>query len=351
MTPDDAMLWFACDYMEGAHPAVLQRLIDTNMDHEPGYGADRLSQAAREKIRLACEAPDAEIHFLAGGTQANACVIDALLAPYQGVIAAKTGHIAVHESGAIEHGGHKVIELEQEYGKISADAVRACCQGWCSDENRDHVVMPGAVYISQPTEYGTLYTRAELEAISAACREFGIALYVDGARLAYALACPSNDVDLPDLARLADAFYIGGTKCGALLGEAVVFPQAGRVPHFFAQVKQHGALLAKGRLCGAQFDALFTDRLYWQVGKTAIEAADRIRAALAQLGYQLAIDTPTNQLFVTLDARQLEMLSSRVVVEPWETTAEGRRVIRIATSWATSTADVDALIEALRACA
>ena len=252
---------FASDYMEGAHPQILQRLLETNLEKTAGYGFDKYSEAAREKIRKACEAPEAEIFFLVGGTQTNATVIDALLCSYQGVIAAETGHISTHESGAIEHSGHKVLALPGENGKLSAETVRACLDTYRLDENRDHTVMPGMVYISQPTEYGTLYSLAELEALNGVCRAAGIPLYLDGARLASALACPENDAHLPDLARLCDAFYIGGTKCGALFGEAVVFPKKNTVPHFFTIVKQHGALLAKGRIAWMQFDALFTDGL------------------------------------------------------------------------------------------
>ena len=226
-------LSFASDYMEGAHPEILRRLMETNLKKTAGYGLDAYSEAARQKIRVACDAPEAEIHFLVGGTQANATVIDAMLRPWQGVVAARTGHVSVHEAGAIEFGGHKVLELEPANSKITAEQVRHCFEGWRQDGNREHMVMPGVVYISQPTEYGTLYTLSELEAIHRACRESGMALYLDGARLAYALACPENDATLSDIARLCDAFYIGGTKCGALFGEAVVFPKPGTAPHFF----------------------------------------------------------------------------------------------------------------------
>ena len=255
-------LSFSCDYLEGAHPAILQRLCETNFAQTAGYGTDEYCESAREKIRAACGAPNAEIHFLVGGTQTNATVIDALLRSYEGVIAADTGHISVHEAGAIEFGGHKVLTLPQENGKITASQIRALLDQYEDDANRDHTVMPGMVYLSQPTEYGTLYSKKELAAISALCREKRLPLYIDGARLAYALACPENDVTLRDLAALCDIFYIGGTKCGALLGEAVVIPQPGLIPHFFTIIKQHGALLAKGRLLGIQFDTLFTDGLY-----------------------------------------------------------------------------------------
>lgn len=340
-------LFFASDYMEGAHPAILNRLLETNMAHTAGYGLDEYSESAREKIRAACEAPEAEIHFLVGGTQTNATVIDALLRPWQGVIAAETGHIAVHEAGAIEFGGHKVLTLPQRDGKLSSEEIARCVEAYQMDDNRAHTVMPGMVYLSQPTEYGTLYSLSELEAISAVCRGAGMRLYVDGARLAYALATPENDVTLPDLARLCDAFYIGGTKCGALLGEAVVFPRPDTAPHFFTVVKQHGALLAKGRIAGLQFDTLFSGGLYDAIGKSAVEAADRIRAALDAKGYAQPFVAPTNQVFVALDPEKAAALARRVEMGFWENLPDGRVVMRLATSWATTAEDVDALIEAL----
>ena len=347
MNNDTAKLSFASDYLEGAHPAILQRLVETNLEKTPGYGEDEYSESARRRIRAACAAPEADVYFLVGGTQANATVIDALLRPYQGAIAAESGHINVHESGAIELGGHKVLALAQENGKLTAQAVERCAQGYWQDDNREHMVMPGLVYLSQPTEYGTLYSLSELEAIRAVCDRYSLSLYLDGARLAYALSCPENDVTLKSLARLCDAFYIGGTKCGALFGEAVVFPQHDRVPHFFTIVKQHGALLAKGRIAGLQFDTLFTDGLYERLGRHAVAAADRLRAALRENGYELAFPAPTNQIFLVLDEAQREALSRRVEMSFWETRADGRTVVRLATSWATAPEDVDALIALL----
>lgn len=338
---------FASDYMEGAHPEILRRLLETNLIKTPGYGLDAYSESAREKIRATCAAPEAEVFFLTGGTQTNATVIAALLRPYQGVIAAESGHIAVHEAGAIEHGGHKVLGLPANDGKLAAETVRAYIDAYLRDDNRDHTVMPGMVYISQPTEFGTLYSRAELEALSAVCRENGIPLYADGARLAYALACPENDVTLPDMARLCDAFYIGGTKCGALLGEAVVFPERGTAPHFFTVVKQNGALLAKGRAAGLQFDTLFTDGLYFKVGGQAIRAAARIRAALTEKKYELTFPSPTNQIFITLTREKLAALSEKIGMSFWENLPDGRTVMRICTSWATTDEDTDSLIACL----
>ena len=342
---------FSCDYMEGAHPTILQRLIETNFAQMPGYGADDYCESAREKIRAACGAPNAEVHFLVGGTQTNATVIDALLRSYQGVVAADTGHISVHEAGAIEFGGHKVLTLPHRNGKISAEQIASLLRVYEKDVNHDHTVMPGMVYLSQPTEYGTLYSREELSAISALCREKHLPLYVDGARLAYALACPENDVTLKDMAELCDIFYIGGTKCGALLGEAVVIPQPGLIPHFFTIIKQHGALLAKGRLLGLQFDTLFTDGLYQRIGEAALRAAEDIRTALRANGYQLCFASPTNQTFCLVDREQMEKLREYVDFSQWEVYDEMHTIIRFATSWATKDEDVCTLCRILRDCA
>lgn len=340
-----AQLAFASDYMEGAHPAILKKLAETNLIKSAGYGLDEYSEAAREKIRKACNAPEAEVHFLVGGTQTNATVIDALLTSYQGVIAAETGHVSSHEAGAIEAGGHKVLTIPQTDGKISAEKVEEVLNTFKEDGNRDHMVMPGMVYISQPTEYGTLYSRQELEALSQVCRRNGIPLYLDGARLAYALACPANDVTLEDIVACCDAFYIGGTKCGALFGEAVVFPKPGLIPHFFTIVKQHGALLAKGRILGIQFDVLFENDLYEHIGEPAIAAADKIREGLKENGIELYLDAPTNQVFCVLDNAFMEKLAQKVEFSFWEKKDETHTVIRFATSWATTMEDVHELIK------
>ena len=340
-------LFFASDYMEGTHPAILQRLLENNFVKSTGYGFDDFSDAARQKIREACNAPEADVFFLVGGTQTNATMIDAMLQQYQGVIAPESGHIAVHEAGAIEFNGHKVISLPQKLGKITGGSIRNCLETYWNDDNCEHMVMPGMVYISQPTEFGTLYSLQELDAISAVCREYHIPLYMDGARLAYALACPENDVTLPDIARLCDAFYIGGTKCGALFGEAVVIPQHNFVPHLFTIIKQHGALLAKGFVAGIEFDTLFSNGLYSEIGRNAIETADRIRTALIQKGYQLVFDSPTNQIFILLEKEQAKNLSEKIVMGFWENPDENHTIMRIATSWATKADDVDALIRVL----
>ncbi len=342
-------IYLASDYQEGAHPSIMKRLMETNMEHTPGYGTDDYSASAIEKIRRACDAPNAAVHFLVGGTQTNATVIDALLASYQGVIAAESGHISVHEAGAIEFGGHKVLTLPHHYGKIAARELDAYCDTFEHDGNRDHMVMPGMVYISHPTEYGTLYSLKELSAIRKICDAHHLKLYVDGARLAYALACPSNDVTLPDLARLTDAFYIGGTKCGCLFGEAVVLPNPELIPHFFTIIKQHGALLAKGRISGIQFDTLFTDDLYSKIGEPAIKAADKLREILTSHGFRLAFDSPTNQVFVIAEDSILPKLDTHVAYSFWEKYDDSHTIIRFASSWATTMDDVNAFAAILDA--
>ena len=340
-------LTFASDYMEGAHPLILKRLAETNLEKSSGYGTDEYSESAREKIRAACGMPEADVFFLAGGTQTNAVMIDALLRPWQGVISAKSGHISVHEAGAIEFCGHKVLTLPHRDGKLTAEAVRGCVEEYLQDDNRDHMVMPGMVYLSHPTEYGTLYSLAELRAISEVCRGYRIPLYLDGARLAYALACPENDITLTDLGALCDAFYIGGTKCGTLFGEAAVIPDRSLVPHLFTMIKQHGALLAKGRIAALQFDTLFTDGLYLRIGRPAIEAAARIREALTARGYDLFPFSPSNQIFLRMDRKQAEALGEKAEMSFIEQTEDGRVIMRIVTSWATTPEETDRLIACL----
>ena len=340
------MVSFENDYVEGAHPAVLQRLIDTNRERLPGYGADAYCARAAEKIREACACDKADVSFLTGGTQANAVVLSALLHSYEGVVAAETGHINGHEAGAIEYTGHKILALPQQAGKFSPEALERFVAGFYADENHAHMVHPGAVYLSYPTEYGTLYTKRELEAIAATCRRYGMRLFLDGARLGYGLASVEADVTLPDLARLADAFTIGGTKMGALCGETVVFP-SGAPSHFLTTVKQHGALLAKGRLLGVQFDALFTDGLYLEIGRHALEMAARMKAIFTQKGYPLHLASPTNQQFVVLTDAQAERLREHVAFSFWERLDGGRMVARFATSWSTTPEDLRLLEAAL----
>lgn len=340
------MQHFDSDYMEGMHPAILEALVRTNMQKTTGYGLDEYCVAAREAIRKACAAPDAEVHFLVGGTQTNSTVIRALLRPHEGVVAAATGHIAVHESGAIEAGGHKVLTLPHKEGKISAAQVDEYLEWFYADESFEHMVFPAMVYLSLPTEYGTLYSLAELEAMAEVCRKWNLKLFVDGARLGYGLAAAECDVTLADLARLCDAFYIGGTKCGAMFGEAVVM-RKGLVPHFFTIVKQQGALLAKGRMLGIQFLTLFTDNLYLDIARHAVEQAARLKAAFVANGYELYYNSPTNQVFVTLDKEQEEHLRELTTFTEWERLEDGRLVVRLATSWATKPENVDKLIAEL----
>ena len=341
------MLYFNCDYMEGAHPKILERLAETNLDHTLGYGEDPYCLSAKGKIRLACGCPEAEIFFLIGGTQTNATVIKGLLRPYEGVIAAKTGHINVHEAGAVEATGHKVLALPHRDGKLDAGEVRSRLEAFYRDGSCTHMVQPGMVYISHPTEFGTLYTKSELEGLKAVCADYGLKLFLDGARLGYGLAAKGTDVTLEVLAQCCDVFYIGGTKVGALFGEAVVFPKKGTAPGFFTLVKQQGALLAKGRLLGIQFDTLFTDGLYFKISAHAIEMAERLKGILDRAGCSFWLDSPTNQQFVVLGKEQRKALEGKVSYEPWEELGDGKLAVRFATSWATRREDLDRLEEIL----
>ncbi len=340
----------ASDYQIGAHEKIMQRLCETNMMSTSGYGTDEFCESARKRICEACKCPEADVHFLIGGTQANATVIDALLKSYQGVIAADSGHISVHEAGAIEFGGHKVLTIPNKNGKIAGTDLDKYCETFYNDGNHDHMVMPGMVYISQPTEYGTLYSLEELTQLSEICKKYKMPLYVDGARLAYALACEENDVKLDDLARLCDVFYIGGTKCGTLFGEAVVIPNKETIPHFFTIIKQHGALLAKGRMLGVQFDTLFEDDLYLNIGKPAIIAANKLRAFFRENGYKLIFENPTNQVFVVLENNLMKKISEVAEFSFWEAYDENNTIVRFASSFATTDDDIDKFIELIRSC-
>lgn len=341
------MLAFENDYSEGAHPRILQRLLETNMEQASGYGADPYSESAIEKIKSACECPQAQIRFLVGGTQTNQTVIDSMLQSYEGVIAADTGHVSLHEAGAIEFTGHKVISLPQKEGKLAAQTVKDYLAKFYGDDNRDHMVFPGMVYISHPTEYGTLYSKRELEQISQVCNEYDIPLFMDGARLGYGLMSKQTDVSLPDIAKLCDVFYIGGTKVGALCGEAVVFTKNNTPKHFMTMVKQHGALLAKGRLLGVQFDALFTDDLYFEISRHAIEMAECLKEVLSEKGCTFYLESPTNQQFIVLDNDKLKQLEGKVGYSFWEKADDNHTVIRLATSWSTKPEDIEALRELL----
>lgn len=338
------MLSFESDYTEGAHEKILQRLIETNMEQLSGYGSDAYCSSAKEKIREVCGCPEAEVFFLVGGTQTNQIMIDALLKPYEGVVAAKTGHVNCHEAGAIEYTGHKVLEIPEHQGKIFAGELEAYVQTFWEDENYEHMVFPGMVYISHPTEYGTLYTKEELKQISAVCRKYGMPLYMDGARLGYGLMSLDTDVTLQDVAEYCDAFYIGGTKVGALCGEAVVFTGKKMPPHFLTIVKQHGALLAKGRLLGIQFDTLFTDDLYLEISRHAIEMAELMKEGLHKKGCRFYLESPTNQQFLILENTQMERLKEQVAFSYWEKADDTHTVVRFATSWATKKEDVEKLI-------
>ncbi|MBQ1351483.1 MAG: low specificity L-threonine aldolase [Oscillospiraceae bacterium] len=337
------MISFESDYIEGAHPRILQRLTESNLEQLPGYGTDLYCASARKRIKAACACPDGAVHFLVGGTQTNLVVIAALLQSYEGVIAAKTGHINVHEAGAIEYTGHKVLELPQHAGKLSPSELLAYLQAFYQDETHPHMVFPGMVYISHPTEYGTLYTKEELTELSNICRAYEIPLFLDGARLGYGLASLQTDVTLSDIAALCDVFSIGGTKVGALCGEAVVFPGRNAPLHFLTIAKQHGALLAKGRLLGIQFDTLFTDRLYWKISRHAIEMAEQLKQIFREKNYPFYLETPTNQQFILLENRQMENLKQKVGFSFWQTAGERHTVVRFATSWATKQEDMDLL--------
>lgn len=341
------MLYFVNDYSEGAHEAILQKLLDTNMEKLSGYGSDSYCESAKEKIRKACGLPKADVYFISGGTQTNQLVIDSVLQKYEGVIAAATGHINAHEAGAIEHTGHKVLALPEKEGKLSPDTLLSYLTNFYADENHEHMVFPGMVYISHPTEYGTLYSKEELTRLSEICGQYQLPLYMDGARLGYALACPETDLTLPDIAKYCDIFYIGGTKVGALCGEAVVFTKENTPSHFITLIKQHGALLAKGRLLGIQFDVLFTDNLYYEISKNALLTAARLRRALKEKNYTFYVDSPTNQLFPVLEDESLHRLQEKAAFSFWEKYDETHTVVRIATSWATTMEDVEALISFL----
>ncbi|HFI0065752.1 TPA: low specificity L-threonine aldolase [Streptococcus suis] len=342
------MLHFENDYNKGAHPVLLEALVASNQEGLSGYGTDCYTQSAIDKIRQAIACPQAQITFLAGGTQTNQIAINSMLASYEGVIAADTGHISTHEAGAIEFSGHKVLTLPHHEGKITASEVDNFIKDFYADANHAHMVHPGMVYISHPTEYGTLYSKAELTDLARVCRRYQIPLYLDGARLGYGLASLDTDVDLPAIAELTDLFYIGGTKMGALLGEALVFTKNNQPKHFTTLVKQHGALLAKGRVVGVQFDRLFTDDLYLELGRHAIAMAEQLIEILEEKGFQFHLKSPTNQQFVIVKNEELPKLSeSGIAYSFWEKYDDSHSIIRFATSWSTSQADIERLKEIL----
>ena len=345
------MIHLESDYNNGAHQTVLRHLIETNDERTQSYGADSFSEHATNLIREACEAPDAQVWFLVGGTQTNATIIDSVLQRYEGVICTETGHINVHEAGAVEFTGHKVITLPSHEGKLDAAELQAWLKAYFADETAEHMVRPGMVYITFPTELGTLYTVSELKALHDVCQTYGLLLYVDGARLAYGLAA-SPDVTLPLLAKLADVFYIGGTKCGALCGEAVVFPKGNAPVHMLSRIKSHGALLAKSRLVGVQFESLFSkegnETLYSSIGRQAVALAMRLRSLFVEkLGYKPFIDSPTNQQFYIIPNSDMERLRQHIGFEVWCPVDEQHTACRFVTSWATTEEEITELYNKL----
>ncbi len=342
------MIQFQCDYNEGAHPLIIQRLAETNMTQTVGYGEDPYCEEARRLIKEACQREDIDVHFLVGGTQTNTTVISHTLRPYQGVLAATSGHINVHETGAIESTGHKVLAISSDDGKLTAAQIEEAMVAHELEDGPEHMVQPGMVYISYPTEIGTIYSQAELLAIRTVCDKYGLPLFVDGARLGYGLCSPSCDIDLPKLAQLADIFYIGGTKVGALFGEAVVITNDRLKRDFRYSIKRHGGMLAKGRLLGIQFSTLFTDGLYLKISRQAINEAMRIKKALEDKSIELLIDSPTNQQFPIFDNKQAKRLGKDFLLSPWQHIDGTHCAVRICTSWATQSENVDKLIAAIK---
>ncbi len=342
------MISFESDYTTGAHPEILRRLADTNMAALSGYGSDRFSESAISKIRECCGCPNGQVFFAMGGTQANQLVVSTMLKDYEGVLSADTGHINTHEAGAMEYGGHKVLILPSHVGKMNAEDLSTYLKNFYADGNHEHMVFPGMVYISHPTEYGGLYSKKELTDISLVCRSYHIPLYLDGARLAYGIAATGTDVDLRDIAEISDVFYIGGTKAGALCGEAIVFAKNNMPKHFAALAKQRGALLAKGRLLGIQFDTLFTDNLYYKNGKHAIAQKDKLVSILKKAGFRFYYESPTNQQFVIVENSFLKKLAEKVSVSFWERYDDQNTVVRFATSWSTPDEDISELEAVLK---
>ncbi len=339
---------FESDYNNGCLPEILRRLSETNDEKSSGYGFDPYTERAKDRIRKACDMTEAEVHFLVGGTQTNATAIDSLLQGCEGVLSVDTGHINVHESGAVEAFGHKVLVLPGiAGGKIAASQIDDYMRKFLADETYPHMVQPGMVYITLPTELGALYSRKELADIYTVCQQYGLRLYVDGARLGYGLMAEGNDIDLPFLAHHCDAFYIGGTKVGALLGEALIYTNTRAPKYIFTIIKRHGALLAKGRVLGLQFDTLFTDDLYFRVSRHAIDMAQALRKVFAKHGLSLGIDSPTNQQFVILSKEQKQRLAEEIAFEIWEPLPNDHLLCRFVTCWATTEADIAALDEAL----
>lgn len=341
------MVSFGCDYNNGACQEVLDNLIRYNSSKPVPYGFDEFSERAKQKIREACGLPDAQIFFLTGGTQTNATTIDSMLYQYEGVICVGSGHINVHEAGAVEFTEHKIITLPDNKGKMEARTLDNYLDDFMHDGNKDHAVHPGLVYITFPTELGTLYSASELDSIYKVCQRYDLPLYIDGARLGYGLMAEGNDVTLPYLARHCDVFYIGGTKIGALCGEAVVFSGRRAHKHFFSIQKQHGAVIAKGALIGLQFDALFTDDLYFRLSRHAIDMAMQLKRLFSEKGYEFYIDSPTNQQFLVMSNEAVDRLSQRVEFTHFGQTDHHHTICRFVTSWATTQAEIDELARCL----
>ncbi|MFA6590300.1 MAG: low specificity L-threonine aldolase [Bacteroidales bacterium] len=342
------MIRLECDYSEGAHPRIMESLLRTNLEQTIGYGEDSYCERAADLIKQACGAPAADVHFLVGGTQTNTTVISSILRPHQGVITAESGHINVHESGAIEATGHKVLALPSEDGKIRAAQVEALCLEHLNDPSREHMVQPGMVYISQSTEKGTIYSRSELREVHKVCRRYDLPLFLDGARLGYALAAEGNDLELEEIARVCDVFYIGGTKVGALFGEAVVITREQLKKDFRYQIKQKGGMLAKGRLLGIQFETLFQDNLYFEISKHAVDLALQLREGLKKMGYTFLSESPTNQQFPILPDPLLSYLEKDYVFSFWAKPNDKQTAVRICTSWATPGQHIKQLLEDIR---
>lgn len=341
------MIYFQCDYEEGCHPAILKKLQETNLEQTVGYSMDPYCASAREKIKKAIARSDADVHFLVGGTQTNMTVIAAALKPWQGAICADTGHIACHETGAVEATGHKVLALPSEDGKITAEQIEETVKKHYADGSHEHIVQPGMVYISFPTESGTLYSKQELTDIYAVCKAHDLPLFIDGARLGYGLQSPACDVTLPELANLCDVFYIGGTKCGALFGEAVVILKESLKKDFRYMIKQRGGMFAKGRLLGIQFDTLFTDGLYEAICGEAVKKAMTLREAFLEKEISMYGSSMTNQQFPILTDEQKEALAKDFAFEYWGEAKEGKSIVRFCTSWATNDAQIKALTDAI----
>lgn len=339
------MILFQCDYNEGCHPSILEKLAETNMEQTVGYGMDDYCKQAAEMIRQKCEDHTLDVHFLVGGTQTNATVIDAALRSYQGVISAVSGHINVHETGAVEAMGHKVLAVSSDDGKVRAEQIQKLCELHHADSDKEHTVQPKMVYISNPTELGTIYSKKELEEIAAVCHTYGLYLFMDGARLGYGLTAQDNDLTLADIARCCDVFYIGGTKVGALFGEAVVIRHKTLQEDFRYFMKQKGAMLAKGRLLGIQFAALFENDLYFTIASHANQLADEIRAAFDRKGYPYLVENKTNQIFPIIPDAHLEILSEKYGYSYQARIDETHSAVRFCTSWATTEENVKRLVE------